>query len=421
MSAPGKAIFVLPMLAALGLAQPPSGPRSVTTETGRFATVTRLDGSTLAGRFVSIGDDHLSISTDGEVSTVPLVDVGAVEFATDRAQPGSPGAAPAATQFFIRGGGAARGVIVRGADESVVVSFDGLPDEVAVPFDELAAVRFADPTGLEASETLFQQALADRRPAEDVLITRDATEAKAVRGVLESLSATEGSFQFGGRSRGFQLANAYAIVFAATVGSRVDPPARVTLMDGTVWPGQVAVATGTQLEFVTSLQTRLDLPLSHVRRIEFRSDRVVPLSSLAWRDENCEGVLHRPWPVRRDLSAGGTPMTLDGRRFDRGIGMHSRCEVTFDLDASYETFASWIGIDDAVRPAGNAVFRVIGDGEPLFDSGEVTGRDKASLIRVPVTGVRLLTLIVEYGQGFDLSDHANWADARLIKAAGERA
>ena len=36
-------------------------------------------------------------------------------------------------------------------------------------------------------------------------------------------------------------------------------------------------------------------------------------------------------------------------------------------------------------------------------------------VRVDVTGAKELTLAVEFGQGGDVEDHVNWADARLIR------
>ncbi|MCH8146858.1 MAG: NPCBM/NEW2 domain-containing protein, partial [Planctomycetes bacterium] len=84
---------------------------------------------------------------------------------------------------------------------------------------------------------------------------------------------------------------------------------------------------------------------------------------------------------------------------------------------AYERFAATIGIDDFVRPGGSVVFRVIGDGRVLFESGEITGRDAPRAIRVDMVGVKLLTLLVDLGEGLDLSDHADWAGARLIRPA----
>ncbi|MFQ5463654.1 MAG: NPCBM/NEW2 domain-containing protein, partial [Phycisphaerae bacterium] len=69
------------------------------------------------------------------------------------------------------------------------------------------------------------------------------------------------------------------------------------------------------------------------------------------------------------------------------------------------------------RPRGSVVFRLNGDGAVLFDSGTLTGRSEAQTVSVDVRDVDKLSLIVDYADAMDLSDHAVWAGARLIGPA----
>ena len=108
---------------------------------------------------------------------------------------------------------------------------------------------------------------------------------------------------------------------------------------------------------------------------------------------------------------------MGGRVFDNGLGVHSRTELDYQLDRGYESLVATIGIDDAVRPAGSVVFRVLGDGKVLLDSGVVTGKDPPRDVNVNVVGVSTLTLVVDYGDELDLSDQADWGGARLLKPA----
>ncbi|MCH7595217.1 MAG: hypothetical protein IID35_01540, partial [Planctomycetes bacterium] len=39
---------------------------------------------------------------------------------------------------------------------------------------------------------------------------------------------------------------------------------------------------------------------------------------------------------------------------------------------------------------------------------------------VDLAGVSRLTLLVDYGAGLDLSDHADWGGVRLLKTRGKR-
>ena len=60
------------------------------------------------------------------------------------------------------------------------------------------------------------------------------------------------------------------------------------------------------------------------------------------------------------------------------------------------------------------MFSVLADGKKLFEKRLRGGEDPAR-ISLPVSGVRSLELRVDAGEGFDLGDHADWADAILVR------
>ena len=74
-----------------------------------------------------------------------------------------------------------------------------------------------------------------------------------------------------------------------------------------------------------------------------------------------------------------------------------------------------IGIDSEVGNGGSVVFRVIGDERPLFESPVMRGGDAPLAVSVDVTGVLLLRLEVDQADHGDVADHADWAEARLLK------
>lgn len=123
-------------------------------------------------------------------------------------------------------------------------------------------------------------------------------------------------------------------------------------------------------------------------------------------------------PVERDQELGGTgagdggPLTLGGRRYEKGLGTNSPSLVRYRLGKRCQELTAEIGIDDAAGEIGSVVFQVWADGEKLFDSGVVLRSTPSRRINVDVTGrseVRLwVGQVDEFGQ-----DHANWADARL--------
>jgi hypothetical protein len=116
--------------------------------------------------------------------------------------------------------------------------------------------------------------------------------------------------------------------------------------------------------------------------------------------------------------AGG-PLVLNGRRYEKGLGVHADTTLTYKLDGNFETFMATIGIDDSPG-GGSAVFRVRGDERVLHQSDVLFARDSQRVV-VDVRGIRELKLECSRGPDLDLGDHGDWAEARLIRAATEPA
>lgn len=403
--------------------------------------VTRLDGAAIAGVWSVMDAEAVTVIADGRRVRTPLADLDEIRFAGRAASAAPNSTAPELSATDIGaavhtvGGGRIFGEL---ADIAAGEEAGGARGAIAlrvprrgrwtISFKHLAAVRLASPQSAPEAAAIFDAARADRLAAEDTLITRDAEGAKSARGILESLGRREGTFHFGGRSRSFQVKNLYGVVFAAgsgaaspdrSNGAAASPLALLELTDGSAWPGRVQSAWDDGFEFEPDFGGRLSVSVEEVTRLAFGSGRVVYLSDMQPASETFRGVLHRAWPAGRDRSAGGGPLTLDGRTFAKGLGAHAHSELTYELAGRFEIFAAVIGIDDAVRPGGSVAFRVLGDGRTLFEGGVMTGRDDGRPVRVPVSGVNTLTLVVTDGDGLDLADHADWADARVIRRAAD--
>jgi hypothetical protein len=151
-----------------------------------------------------------------------------------------------------------------------------------------------------------------------------------------------------------------------------------------------------------------------VLRVVVRSSRVVYLSDLkpAGFKQQAFVTLLRPW--QRDKSVTGKPLTLASKSFDKGIGLHSQAELTFDIPGEYDVLAATIGIDADAAGKGDCVFEVLVDGQRLF-SERVRGSDPPKDIQIPVARGKQVSLVVLPGVDLDLADHADWADVRLLK------
>jgi glucose/arabinose dehydrogenase len=125
-------------------------------------------------------------------------------------------------------------------------------------------------------------------------------------------------------------------------------------------------------------------------------------------------------PIERDSSNGenregdGGPIRLEGTTYDKGLGVHANSSIKFNLRGEYLRFLSDIGIDEEEGNLGSAVFQVYGDGRLLYQSSRLRGSSETQSIDVDVTGVQVLQLVVNDGGDGNSSDHADWANARLL-------
>jgi hypothetical protein len=387
---------------------------AATENRGSSAQAVRIDGTSMTGKWLgSDGGDAIRLEGEGREHRLGVDELSSVRFDAAAVAPKGP------VVVHLADGGALRGELTGGQGDAILVD-TFMASSLRLSFRDLGGIRLVQGEEHAAAAELFDAALESRLAGQDVLITRGPDEVKALRGRLEELNAERGAFVFGDRTRTFQNDKLYGIVFAAGLAKPASHLVTVELADGSRFSGELEHADETRVRMRASFGVTLELAVTDIERISIRSPRVEYVSDLKVAAERIEGVVHRPWPVRRDQSVSARPLSLGGRTFDKGLGVHSLTELTFEIGGEYESFVATIGIDDAVRPRGSVVFRISGDGRELFNSGEIRGSDEPRDVRVEVTGVRLLTLSVDFGDGLDVSDHANWGGARLIRPSGGR-
>jgi len=411
------------LLVGLSVAPSSSAPVSLSVEL--------IDGTRRSGSWDGlVAGEGLRLRDGAESIVVALDDVSLIEFASGDPKAGTPRAAlglptaqspelpapPTDWVLYLNDGGQITGR-VSAADQDRLTADFAFATGVVVQLEQLAAIQWARDREFKRCEDLFRASLKERLPSEDVLITRDRKDPKLLRGRLERLTLADAAFQFVGKSRTVQIDKLYGMVLATGTRRPASQPATFHFSDGSTFSGQLLGGSAAGLDIRGSFGSEVSVPIHLLRSIRVHSDRVAYLSDLSFVDERVVGRLHRSWPVQRDRTVAGKPIVLGGRGFDKGIGCHSFTELRFKLDGAFETFVATIAVDESVRPRGSVLFRVEGDGRMLFDSGLVTGATEPRDLQVAVKGVREMTLVVDYGDGLDLADHAVWAGARVLRPA----
>jgi alpha-galactosidase len=154
------------------------------------------------------------------------------------------------------------------------------------------------------------------------------------------------------------------------------------------------------------------------------TEALVPIGTTYLSDDTWSLAANGWGPVERNLSNGeqasgdGRPLTLNGTVYSKGLGVHARSEVNFNLAGRCSTLSADVGLDDEVGTSGSVVFQVWGDNTLLFDSGTMTGASATRNVNVDLTGRTTLKLVVTDAGDDDKFDHADWANARISCGVG---
>ncbi|MFD7868661.1 endo-alpha-N-acetylgalactosaminidase family protein [Streptomyces sp. NPDC059783] len=124
-------------------------------------------------------------------------------------------------------------------------------------------------------------------------------------------------------------------------------------------------------------------------------------------------------PVERDLSNGetgtgdGTPLTVGGTVYTKGLGSHAPASIRYYLGGRCTSFTAEVGVDDVQKSAGSVRFSVTADGTRKVTSPVLRAADGAWSLTADVTGAKYVDLVVDDAGDGNGNDHADWGDARF--------
>ncbi|MEO4054442.1 NPCBM/NEW2 domain-containing protein [Solibacillus sp. CAU 1738] len=129
--------------------------------------------------------------------------------------------------------------------------------------------------------------------------------------------------------------------------------------------------------------------------------------------------------VNKDKASSGSSIKLlvngEKKEFAKGIGTHANSTIVYDLtDKNYDYFETLVGVDQniAENNSSSVTFKILADGQEVYNSGVMKYNTEAKLVRVPLNGVKELTLIANDSNNGNTSDHANFANAKFYISNG---
>jgi len=123
-------------------------------------------------------------------------------------------------------------------------------------------------------------------------------------------------------------------------------------------------------------------------------------------------------------SAGGRPLSLSGKSYPDGIGLHANAEVVYACRPEWKRFVATVGLDDSQRldPRASLVCHVIaedvaGNKQTLAKTPTLQSRKQEEHyfdVPLPAGCVKLHLVVDDAGDGINC-DHADWVNAGFRK------
>lgn len=410
------ATFAIPTVLALLM---PAGAAEVTVST--------LDGREFGGELRSLSSRTVVVVEKDEEIGEPVANVLEIAFAGDD---GKSSADVDLTRVVLVDGSAfdATKVVVTKGKASIETARFGA---IEAPLSSVRSIRFpgADPRLFGETWTT----LAEGDTKSDLLVVRKPTVLDHLKGILGEVDTEQVRFSIGGNEIPVKLAKLYGIVYGNRIPATSNVVCKARLagadslalaalsLDGDTYLGRLA--SGATVEIPAETIRLLDYSIGKIQflsrmepvsvdytgYVETENGGIDPfeLDTIRYQRDQCL------WTFDDDRA-----IKIGGKRYTRGLTLHSKTVIRYRLAAGYRTFKAVMGYEKWGTQTTNSYnLRLVvkGDDKVLLDT-PVTNGDKPRELDLPVSGVNFLEITVDFGEdGLPTMDHLGLGDARLLK------
>jgi hypothetical protein len=289
-------------------------------------------------------------------------------------------------------------------------------DVLNVPLTRIVGIHQALVDRKESAESFAKRLKA--RGSEDLLLARTKEgEVIAIAGVLEGSENERLLFRYQGKTRKLPIDACEGVVMAARPDPAAadDPRSTFSLPNGVSVTGKWKSIEGAVWKVESPWGQEINLPAPSVMGVKCRGGRVTYLSDLNPTKVEETAFFNRKFGWKRDTNLVGEPIKIDGQIYDRGIAVHSRSSLTYDLNGRYATFEALVGFDEAAGGKGRVECKVLADGKEIYTNPDLRADGPPVKLSLPVTGAEQLQLVVDFGKGQDIGDRLIWANARVYR------
>ena len=377
-----------------------------------------LNGPAIQGKLISLNRTHLTVATtDGEKS-LPVKELATASIIPP---PQLVNAKPS-VWVHLTDGSMVHGTNYVLKDKKILLKLlDGETLELAPGVIRNVRFQAFD----KKSREQFDRIVSAEQAGGDVIIIRRPGKAlDELDGIVRDINADTVLFEFDGDKIPVLREKVFGIRYYQATGKKL-PPALCQIQDtsGSRWLVQAASIKADQVEFQTVSGVSWRLPVSALINLDFSSGNLVYLSDLTathveWipylGTRLASSRLSKLYEPRQDRNFSGQPLQLGDQTYTKGLAIHSRTTLIYRLTDAHKSFQAVAGIDPAMRDNGNVELVIRGDDKELFRQS-ISGKDAPITINLDISGVRRLSILVDFGQQLDIADHLYLCDARITK------
>ncbi len=372
---------------------------------GNPEMVVPVDGTRFAARLISLdGDGQLTLDRSGSPTTIRL---------SDLVRWGTPRDARGGSQLVMNQG--AMLVVEELRLESSQITFESRSlGSGSMSPEQLRGIIFRPPSAVQLHDALVQH-IAGTVADDDRLLLMNGDE---LAGTITALDMTRITIDANVGEIEVATNRVAAVLLSSTfVEPRPAPPASiwVGLSDGSRVLADRAELDAESLSIAMPGETPWKAPAEALVWLQPLAGRVVYLSDLEAAGYRHIPLLDLRWEYHRDRNVLGTALRSGTRRYQKGLGMHSACRLTYRLDEPFSRFEADLALDEVAGSLGSVVYRVYVGTEERYASDVIRAGDAPVPISVDVREGRSLSLLIEFAERGDVQDHANWLDARLVR------
>ncbi len=167
----------------------------------------------------------------------------------------------------------------------------------------------------------------------------------------------------------------------------------------------------------TTTGVKIEYPaLTAIAKFDFSAGAMRFLSALnPIKVEMSDPVGLPPEPYRRDRSLDNDMIRIEKTPYTRGLAIHSKTVLTYDLAGQYKIFQALAGIDDCVEGENEVTLTIETDlaAKPLFKEVFKKGETKPKQLNLNVLNVKQLKITVE--SNFLVGGQLDLAEAKVLK------